>query len=103
MPEFVRAGKDSIKHINTSALFPLFVTGYKQQSQKIDDLTSQNDSLKQQVNNQDSIITDLNNRLTQLENCLSGILPYLCQLSQSAVQANTPQAQEEVRQSLQVR
>ena len=95
MPEFVRAGKDSIKHINTSALFPLFVTGYKQQSQKIDSLQTLNDTLQAQVQ-------DLNNRLTQLENCLSGILPYLCQLSQSAVQANTPQAQEEVRQSLQV-
>jgi len=29
-------------------------------------------------------------------------LPYLCQLSQSAVQANTPETQEEVRKNLEV-
>jgi hypothetical protein len=51
---------------------------------------------------QEAKINDLNNRLSQLENCLSGILPYLCQLSQSAVKANTPAAQEEVRKNLSI-
>jgi hypothetical protein len=40
--------------------------------------------------------------LSQWENCLSGILPFLCQLSHSAIQANTPAAQEEVRKNLNV-
>jgi hypothetical protein len=60
------------------------------------------EELHEEVETKDSIIEDLNTRLTQLENCLSGILPYLCQLSQSAVQANTPLAQEEVRKNLNV-
>ncbi len=109
LPDLVRAGRDSIKHISTDGLFPILVSGYQKQKAQIDSLENQNDalqagqdSLEQVVANQDAKIEDLNNRLSQLENCLSGILPYLCQLSQSAVQANTPETQEEVRKNLEV-
>jgi hypothetical protein len=109
-PDLVKSGRDSIKHITTDGLFPILVSGYQKQKAQIDSLENQNDdlqagqdSLKQVVANQDAKIEDLNNRLSQLENCLSGILPYLCQLSQSAVQANTPQSQEAIRAQLQVK
>ena len=109
LPDLVKAGRDSIKHITTDGLLPILVSGYQSQKAQIDSLENQNDalqagqdSLEQIVANQDAKIEDLNNRLSQLENCLSGILPYLCQLSQSAIQANTPETQEEVRKNLNV-
>ncbi|WP_294673226.1 tail fiber domain-containing protein [uncultured Fluviicola sp.] len=108
-PDLVKAGRDSIKHISAGGLFPILVSGYQSQKAQIDSLENQNDalqagqdSLEQIVANQDAKIEDLNDRLTQLENCLSGILPLLCQLNQSAIQANTPAAQEEVRKNLNV-
>lgn len=108
-PDLVKAGRDSIKHISAGGLFPILVSGYQSQKAKIDSLENQNDvlkagqdSLEQIVASQDAKIDDLNNRLSQLENCLSGILPLLCQLNQSAIQANTPETQEEVRKNLNV-
>ncbi|WP_341903170.1 tail fiber domain-containing protein [Fluviicola taffensis] len=110
LPDLVKSGRDSIKHISSSGLFPILVLGYQNQKTQIDSLKTQNidlqtsqDSLEQVVANQNAQIEDLNNRLAQLENCLSGILPYLCQLSQSAIQANTPQTQEAIRSELSVR
>lgn len=81
-PEFAYKG------VEYQELIPLLVAGMQEQQATI--------------NQKDSLINDLNNRLSQLENCLSGILPYLCQMSQSAVQANTPQEQEAVRNQLSV-
>ncbi|AEA43665.1 tail fiber domain-containing protein [Fluviicola taffensis] len=102
LPELVKAGNDDIKHISSGGLFPILVLGYKNQKAQIDSLENQNETLQQIVANQQTTIEDLNNRLTQLENCLSGILPYLCQLSNSAIQANTPQSQEAIRSELSV-
>lgn len=81
-PEFAYKG------VEYQELIPLLVAGMQEQQSEIDQ--------------KDSIINDLNNRLSQLENCLSGILPYLCQMSQNAIQANTPQEQEAVRTQLSV-
>jgi hypothetical protein len=102
LPDLVKAGRDSIKHISAGGLFPILVSGYQSQKAQIDSLESANDSLQQINAAQDAKIEDLNDRLTQLENCLSGILPLLCQLNQSAIQANTPETQEEVRKNLNV-
>ncbi len=71
----------------------------------IDSVSNQSDSLAlltNLVNSQQATIIDLNDRLTQLENCLSGILPLLCQLSQQAIESNTPSQQEVVRNTLAV-
>src|SRR5690606_961415 len=77
------------KTMNYEGLIPILVKGHQEQATKIDSLQSMNDSLQIQI-------TDLNNRLTQLENCLSGILPLLCHLSNSRVE----QTEEEVQQKL---
>lgn len=81
-PEF------SYKGVEYQELIPLLVAGMQEQ--------------QTEINEKDSIIDDLNNRLTQLENCLSGILPMLCQMSQSMVQSNTIEEQEAVRAQLSV-
>jgi hypothetical protein len=85
----------TFKTVDYTKLIPVLISGHKEQTAEIQAKDSIIDSLQAQV-------ADLNNRLTQLENCLSGILPLLCQLSQSAIQANTPAAQEEVRKNLNV-
>ena len=83
------------KVLNYEAFLPILIKGHQQQAADILAKDSIIDSLQTQI-------ADLNSRLSQLENCLSGILPYLCQLSQSAIQANTPEAQEMVRSNLNV-
>lgn len=89
------AAEINFKTMNYEGLIPILVKGHKEQTATIDSLSNANDSLQAQI-------TDLNDRLSNLENCLSGILPFLCQMSQSAIQQNTPQAQELIRQQLSV-
>lgn len=59
----------------------------------IQDLSDENDSLRREVAN-------LNDRLSTLENCLSALLPTLCQMNQQAIQANTLEAQEQLRKNI---
>ena len=54
------------------------------------------------LNDKDSIISNLNDRLTTLENCLSGILPLLCQLSNASVQENDETTQKQLINELKV-
>jgi hypothetical protein len=86
---------DSLLHVEYDKIVPVL-------AEAIQELNGQIVSKDSIINTQSAQISDLNNRLSQLENCLSGILPYLCQLSHSAIQANTPAAQEEVRKNLTV-
>jgi len=51
---------------------------------------------------QQSEIDDLNDRLTQLENCLSGILPFLCQMNNSSIQPTQEIVQEQLRAAINV-
>jgi hypothetical protein len=83
------------KALDYSAFISILVAGHQEQSLTIDSLKNSNDSLK-------TYVDEINNRLTQLENCLSGILPFLCQLSQQAIQTNTPETQEAIRSQLTV-
>jgi len=54
------------------------------------------------INTQDSLITDLNERLTLLEDCLDGILPWLCSMSSSAIETMDEGTQEDLENSLNV-
>jgi len=94
-PRLTFLADDSLLHVKYEKVVPIL-------AEAIQELNGQVESKDSIINAQSAQITDLNNRLTQLENCLSGILPYLCQLNQSAIQANTPAAQEEVRRNLSV-
>ena len=50
-----------------------------------------------QIASRDSLINNLNDRLTQLENCLSNILPILCSMNQMAVEETPERVQEQMR------
>ena len=57
--------------------------------------------LNNKIASKDSFINDLNARLTQLENCLSALLPTLCNMNQQAIQQNNSQSQEAIQQEFQ--
>lgn len=94
-PRLTFVADDNLLHVKYEKIVPILAEAIEELNVQVESKDSIIDSLQNQV-------ADLNNRLTQLENCLSGILPYLCQLSHSAIQANTPEAQEEVRKNLNV-
>jgi hypothetical protein len=89
------AASINYKTLNYDALIPILVAGHKEQATIIDSMSTANDSLQSQI-------TDLNDRLTQLENCLSGILPFLCQMSNSAIQPTQEEVQNQLRTAINV-
>ncbi len=93
---------DSLLHVEYDKVVPILAEAIKELNGQVENKDSIINVLITENDNQQTTIDDLNNRLTQLENCLSGILPSLCQLNQSAIQANTPAEQEAVRKNLNV-
>lgn len=101
-PRLTFLADDSLLHVKYEKVVPILAEAIQELNGQVESKDSIINVLMTENNNQQTTIEDLNNRLTQLENCLSGILPFLCQLSHSAIQANTPEAQEEVRKNLTV-
>ncbi len=83
------------KNLNYNAFIGILTAAVQEQQIQID-------SLNEELNTKDSLLTDLNDRLTYLENCLSGILPILCQLNQQAIQTNSEEEQSEIETQLSV-
>lgn len=83
------------KSIDYTKLIPLLIAGHKEQAAVIDSMSTVNDSLQAQLN-------DLNSRLTQLENCLSNLLPALCQANQMAIQQTPEETQEYLEKTINV-
>ncbi len=92
----------TFKTLNYQAFTGILIQAVKEQKSAIDSLKTTNDSLIIINNKQDSIINNLNDRLSHLENCLSGILPILCQMSHQAIQTNSPEVQQAIRSQLAV-
>lgn len=101
-PRLTFVADDSLLHIKYEKVVPILAEAIEELNGQVESKDSIINVLMTENSAQQNTIDDLNNRLTQLENCLSGILPYLCQLSHSAIQANTPETQEEVRKNLNV-
>ncbi len=93
---------DSLLHVKYEKVVPILAEAIEELNVQVESKDSIINVLVNENSAQQNTIDDLNDRLTQLENCLSGILPFLCQLSHSAIQANTPEAQEEFRKNLNV-
>ncbi|PHR49618.1 MAG: hypothetical protein COA32_00375 [Fluviicola sp.] len=73
--------------LESQDLIPLLLAAAQEQSQTVD-------SLSNELAQKDSLLNDVNDRLTQLENCLSNLLPLLCQINNSAIQQNDEETQE---------
>lgn len=94
--------ESTFKAVDVTQLIPILVSDAQKKSSTIATLSQQVNSQQQEITAQQQEISNLNDRITTLENCLGGILPFLCQLSQQAIQANTPQAQEQLRKDIAV-
>ncbi|MGM0479356.1 MAG: tail fiber domain-containing protein [Bacteroidota bacterium] len=75
------------KSLNYQAFIPILTKGMQEQNTKID-------SLENELAAKDSLLNDVNDRLTQLENCLDNLLPMLCQINNSAIEQNDDKTQE---------
>ncbi|MCO6500330.1 MAG: tail fiber domain-containing protein, partial [Vicingus serpentipes] len=78
----------SYKGLNYQEFIPLLIAGMQEQQAAL--------------TNKDSLIDNLNDRLTQLENCLSNLLPALCTINNKTVNKTAPSEQEELRSVLDV-
>ncbi len=102
-PSFTYKAVDMVQFI------PLMLNDLKMKNETLSNINSINDtqdsiieSLSNQNDSLELVVTDLNNRLTQLENCLGNILPFLCQLSNSAVQNTDEEIQEKLNEVINV-
>ncbi len=78
------------KTLNYEALIPVLIKGFQEQEAyltNLEGLQNNNDSLQ-------GIISDLNDRLTHLENCLSNILPALCNANDNPHQRTKEDTQD---------
>lgn len=81
------------KGLNYEGLIPILAQGFKEQSARVD-------SLSQEIATRDSLLNDVNARLTQLESCLGNLLHILCQINNSAIYQNDDQSQSELIHTL---
>jgi hypothetical protein len=78
----------SYKSLNYQAFISILAKGLQEQ--------------QTELNEKDSIINELNTRLTNLENCLSALLPVLCQISNSSIVQNSEETAREIQQAIDV-
>jgi hypothetical protein len=83
------------KGIEYSELIPLLIAGVQEQQNEIEE----KDSL---ITSQQTQIDDLNARLSQLESCLSALLPSLCEANQMAIQQTPQEIQQQLKQKISV-
>lgn len=76
------------KTLNYDAIIPILTKGIQEQ--------------QIELTQKDSIISNLNDRLTQLENCLSNLLPALCQANQMAIQQTPQETQEYLEKTINI-
>jgi hypothetical protein len=82
--------------LNYNAIIPI-------NTQAIIELNQKVESRDATIAKQQTTIDDLNTRLTKLEKCLSGILPSLCQMSQSIIETNDVKQQEQLHAQLSIK
>jgi len=86
---------DSLMHVRYDKIVPLLVGSI----QELTDRVTSKDSIIEAQGNE---ITNLNERLTLLENCLSNLLPALCQANQRAVQQTPQETQEYLEKTINI-
>lgn len=95
-------GQEGFLHVDYERVVPVIVEAMQEMN---DIVVLQNDSiqiLNSVVNSQQGQIDDLNDRLTHLENCLSGILPFLCYLNNSMIEPTQEEVQQQLKNHIEV-
>lgn len=83
------------KTLNYNAFIAILLKAHQEQQTQLEAAENHSDSLE-------NVVADLNNRLTQLENCLSGILPFLCQMNNSAIAPTQEEVQRELAKAIDI-
>jgi uncharacterized coiled-coil protein SlyX len=99
----------SYKSVNYTAMIPVNTQAIIELNKKVESkdsvitvLITENTEQQSTIDAQQKKMDELNERLSKLESCLSGILPELCKMSRDAVKSTTPEDREEVRKNLTV-
>jgi hypothetical protein len=79
---------ENLMHVDYNKIVPIAVEAIQE--------------LNNQIAQRDSVINSLNDRLTQLESCLSGILPFLCQISHNSIQPTQQEFQQQLKKEIDV-
>ncbi len=105
----ITSASETFKTIDYTKLIPLLIKGHQtqditieSQGALIDSLMNINNTATNYNDSLEQVVSDLNDRLTQLENCLSGILPILCQMNNSYIQPTQEIVQEQLRAAIKV-
>lgn len=94
--------EDTLMHVEYDKVVPILAEAISELNSTVEEQDSLIDVLQNENQAQQTEIDDLNARLTQLENCLSGILPFLCQMNNSAIQPTQENVQEQLRAAINV-
>ncbi len=89
-------------HVDYAKVVPVMVEAIQEMNEVIENQATTISDLENTVATQQSEIDDLNARLTTLENCLSGILPFLCQMSHTMIAPTQEDVQEQLRSHIDV-
>lgn len=93
---------DSLLHVEYDKVVPILAEAIQELHGSVVNNDSIISALQLENVAQQNTINDLNNRLASLENCLSGILPMLCQMSNSSIQPTQETVQQELRTAINV-
>lgn len=92
----------TFKGLNYEQFIPILIKGMQEQQEQIDSLQTANNQSNNYGDSLEQVVSSLNDRLTQLENCLSNILPALCQANQMMIESTPDEVQETLRHTLDV-
>jgi hypothetical protein len=93
---------DTLLHVEYDKVVPILAEAIEELNGKVVSQDSIIEALTNENLAQQAQIENLNDRLTQLENCLSGILPFLCQMNNSSIQLTQQEVQEQLRTAINV-
>lgn len=94
--------EDTLMHVEYDKVVPILAEAIQELNGQVVSQDSIIEALTNENVAQQAQIEDLNDRLTQLENCLSGILPFLCQMNNSSIQPTQQEVQEQLRTAINV-
>ena len=89
-------------HVDYAKVVPVMVEAMQEMNDVIENQASTISDLEITVATQQNEINDLNARLTTLENCLSGILPFLCQMNHTMIAPTQEDVQEQLRSHIDI-
>ncbi|NBR15625.1 MAG: tail fiber domain-containing protein, partial [Crocinitomicaceae bacterium] len=87
-PRLTFISDENLMHVDYNKIVPIAVEAIQE--------------LNSQIAQRDSVINSLNDRLTHLESCLSGILPFLCQISHNSIQPTQQEFQQQLKKEIDV-